>query len=125
MLETMMLLALYLALCYSIPVLLLLLMNQEQPSQKSREAVAIDPELRSSKRHAWFGQENFMYNLKHYTLTVLYYISIVIRGLLLIVLKPLNFIVELVYSMVSDWDPSKPLHKSKDIDYDDPDNYGI
>ena len=50
MLETMMLLALYLALCYSIPVLLLLLMNQEQPN--SREAVAIDPELRSSKRHA-------------------------------------------------------------------------
>ena len=43
-------LALYLALCYSIPVLLLILMNREQPN--SREAVAVDPELRSSKRHA-------------------------------------------------------------------------
>ena len=59
MLETMMLLALYLALCYSIPVLLLILMNREQPNEReaqapeiSREAVAIDPELRSSKRHA-------------------------------------------------------------------------
>jgi len=45
-------LALYLAVCYSIPVLLLVTMNGEQPSQNSREAVAIDPELRSSKRHA-------------------------------------------------------------------------
>ena len=33
MLETMMLLALYLALCYSIPVLLLILMNGEQPTK--------------------------------------------------------------------------------------------
>ena len=51
-------LALYLAVCYSIPVLLLVTMNGEQPNSaegaapESREAVAIDPELRSSKRHA-------------------------------------------------------------------------
>ena len=50
MLETIGLLALYLALCYTIPVLLLIRMNKEQP--KEREAVAIDPELRSSKRYA-------------------------------------------------------------------------
>ena len=59
MLETILLITLYLALCYSIPVLLLILMNGEQPTSAegaapeiSREAVAIDPELRSSKRHA-------------------------------------------------------------------------
>jgi hypothetical protein len=58
-LETTVLLVVYLALCYSIPVLLLILMNGEQPKEReaqapenSREAVAIDPELRSSKRHA-------------------------------------------------------------------------
>jgi len=50
MLETTLLLIVYLCTCYSIPVLLLILMNKEQPN--SREAVAIDPELRSSKRHA-------------------------------------------------------------------------
>jgi len=59
MLETTMLLALYLAACYSIPLLLLVIMNEEQPNESeaqapenSREAVAIDPELRSSKRYA-------------------------------------------------------------------------
>jgi hypothetical protein len=58
MLETIGLLALYLALCYTIPVLLLIRMNKEQPKEReaqapeSREAVAIDPELRSSKRYA-------------------------------------------------------------------------
>ena len=59
MLETTVLLIVYLALCYVIPVLLLIMMNGEQPNSAegaapeiSREAVAIDPELRSSKRHA-------------------------------------------------------------------------
>ena len=58
MLETVMLMALYVCTCYAIPVLLLIIMNKEQPKQReaqapeSREAVAIDPELRSSKRHA-------------------------------------------------------------------------
>ena len=66
-----------------------------------------------------------MYNLKHYSLLSLYYISIVVRGLLLVVVTPLNFTFETLYSIVSDWEPSKPLHKSKDIDYDNPDNYGI
>ena len=50
MLETILLLTLYISLCYAIPILALVLMNKEQPN--SREAVAIDPELRSSKRHA-------------------------------------------------------------------------
>ena len=59
MLETVMLITLYACTCYSIPVLLLIRMNKEQPKEReaqapeiSREAVAIDPELRSSKRHA-------------------------------------------------------------------------
>ena len=66
-----------------------------------------------------------MYNLKHLSLTLLYYISIVVRGLLLLVFKPLSFVFSTVDSIVSEWEPVKPLHKSKDIDYDNPDNYGI
>ena len=58
MLDAVMLIALYACTCYSIPVLLLMTMNKEQPNEReaqapeSREAVAIDPELRSSKRYA-------------------------------------------------------------------------
>jgi len=59
MLETTLLLIAYVCTCYAIPVLLLMIMNGEQPTSAegaapeiSREAVAIDPELRSSKRHA-------------------------------------------------------------------------
>ena len=61
-----------------------------------------------------------MYNLKHLSLTLLYYASILTRGLLLVVLAPLNFIIEALYTIVSEWEPSKPLHKSgvDDIDYD-------
>ena len=66
-----------------------------------------------------------MYNLKHYSLLSLYYASILVRGLLLVVFKPLSFVFSTVDSIVSEWEPSKPLHKSKDIDYDNPDNYGI
>jgi hypothetical protein len=66
-----------------------------------------------------------MYNVKHHALTILYYASIVVRGLLLAVLAPLNFVFEAVYTIVSEWEPGKPLHKSADIDYDNPDNYGI
>ena len=66
-----------------------------------------------------------MYTIKHYALTLVYYISIVVRGLLLVVFKPLSFVFATVDAIVSEWEPSKPLHKSKDIDYDNPDNYGI
>ena len=67
-----------------------------------------------------------MHNLKHLSLTLLYYIQIVVRGLLVVVLTPLNFVIEALYSIVSDWEPSKPLHKSTEQDpYDNPDNYGI
>ena len=61
-----------------------------------------------------------MYNLKHYSLVALYYIQIVTRGLLLIVFKPLAFVFASVDAIVSEWEPSKPLHKSSvdDIDYD-------
>jgi hypothetical protein len=61
-----------------------------------------------------------MYNLRYYTRLTLYYLCVVTRGLLVVVLAPLNFTVEAVYSMVSDWAPHKPLHTSDsdDIDYD-------
>ena len=61
-----------------------------------------------------------MYNVKHHALTLVYYASIVVRGLLVVVLAPLNFVFEAVYTIVSEWEPSKPLHKSSvdDIDYD-------
>ena len=62
-----------------------------------------------------------MYNFKHHTLTLVYYASILVRGLLLVVLAPLNFIIEALYTIVSEWEPVKPLHKSSvdDIDYDE------
>jgi len=61
-----------------------------------------------------------MYNVKHLSLTLLYYVSILVRGLLLVVLAPLNFIIEALYTIVSEWEPVKPLHESSvdDIDYD-------
>ena len=62
-----------------------------------------------------------MYTIKHHALTILYYTAILTRGLLLVVLAPLNFIIEALYTIVSEWEPSKPLHKSSvddDIDYD-------
>jgi len=61
-----------------------------------------------------------MYNVKHLSLTLLYYVSILVRGLLLVVLAPLNFIIEALYTIVSEWEPGKPLHESSvdDIDYD-------
>ena len=66
-----------------------------------------------------------MYNFKYHALTILYYASILVRGLLLVVFKPLSFLFASVDAIVSEWEPSKPLHKSADIDYDNPDNYGI
>ena len=61
-----------------------------------------------------------MYNFKYYGLLALYYASIVTRGLLLCVFKPLNFIIEALYTIVSEWEPVKPLHKSSvdDTDYE-------
>ena len=61
-----------------------------------------------------------LYNIKHHALTILYYAAIVVRGLLLIVFKPLSFVFATVDAVVSEWEPSKPLHTSKgdDIDYD-------
>ena len=60
------------------------------------------------------------YNLKYYSQLTAYYISIVTRGLLLVVFKPLAYITSTVDAAVSGWEPSKPLHTSSvdDIDYD-------
>ena len=60
------------------------------------------------------------YNLKYYSQLTVYYLCILTRGLLLVVLAPLNFIIEALYTIVSEWEPSKPLHTSSedDIDYD-------
>jgi len=59
MLETILLVVLYITLCYSIPVWALMMMNKEQPTSAEGAAPeiaakrsAIDPELRSSKRYA-------------------------------------------------------------------------
>ena len=62
-----------------------------------------------------------MYNFKYYSLLALYYASIVTRGLLLIVFAPLSWVFSTVESILSEWEPTKPLHKSgvdDDIDYD-------
>jgi hypothetical protein len=62
-----------------------------------------------------------MYNFKYYSLLALYYASIVTRGLLLIVFAPLSWVFSTVESILSEWEPQKPLHKSgvdDDIDYD-------
>ena len=61
-----------------------------------------------------------MYNIKHYTLTLVYYIAILTRGLLLMVFTPLSFLFATVDAIVSEWEPVKPLHKSSvdDTDYD-------
>ena len=61
-----------------------------------------------------------LYNIKYLSLLSIYYASIVTRGLLLIVFKPLSFVFATVDAVVSEWEPSKPLHTSRgdDIDYD-------
>ena len=66
-----------------------------------------------------------MYNLKYYSQLTLYYLCVVVRGLLLVVFKPLAAVFSTLDAIVSEWEPSKPLHKTSDIDYDNPDNYGI
>ena len=76
-------------------------------------------------RLIWPGEFMNLYTIKYHALNLLYYIAIVVRGLLVVVLAPLNFIFEALYTIASEWEPSKPLHKSKEIDYDNPDNYGI
>ena len=55
-----------------------------------------------------------MYYLK---LTV-YYCYVVVRGLLLLVLTPLSWLFELLYSIVSEWELTKPLHTSSAV-YED------
>ena len=76
-------------------------------------------------RLIWPGEFMNLYNIKYHALNLAYYAAIVVRGLLVVVLAPLNFAFEALYTIVSEWEPIKPLHKSKEIDYDDPDNYGI
>ena len=56
-----------------------------------------------------------MYYLK---LTV-YYCCVVVRGLVLLVLTPLNFIIEALYSIVSEWELDKPVYKSNTADEDE------
>ena len=62
-----------------------------------------------------------MYNFKYYSLLALYHAATLVRGLLRVVFKPLSFLFATVDAVVSEWEPSKPLHTSKgddDIDYD-------
>ena len=66
-----------------------------------------------------------MYNLKHYSLLSLYYANTLDKYSLLVVVKPVSAVFATLESILAEWEPSKPLHKSKEIDYDNPDNYGI
>ena len=61
-----------------------------------------------------------MYNLKHLSLTLAYYLCIAVKYSLLVVVKPVSLVFATLDSMVSEWEPGKPLHKSSvdDIDYD-------
>ena len=61
-----------------------------------------------------------LYNIKHHALTLVYYLSIVIKYSLLVVFKPLSWVFSTVDAILSEWEPSKPLHTSSvdDIDYD-------
>ena len=71
-------------------------------------------------RLIWPGDFMNLYNIKYYRLVCIYYTSIVVRGLLLVVFKPLSLVFATMDAVVSEWEPSKPLHKSSvdDIDYD-------
>jgi len=61
-----------------------------------------------------------MYNIKYYSLLALYYLSIAIKYSLLVVVKPVSTVFATMDAILSEWEPSKPLHKSDgdDIDYD-------
>ena len=64
--------------------------------------------------------------MKYYTKLFFYYVCTLVRGLLLVVFKPLSFLFATVDAIVSEWEPSKPLHKSDEHDpYADPDNLGV
>jgi hypothetical protein len=64
--------------------------------------------------------------MKYYTLLSLYYVSTLIKYLLLVVFKPLALAASTVDSTVSEWEPNKPLHASDELDpMQDPDNLGI
>lgn len=64
--------------------------------------------------------------MKYYIKLFFYYVCTLVRGLLLVALVPLNFVFEALYSIVSEWELSKPLHASDEHDpYADPDNLGV
>lgn len=57
--------------------------------------------------------------MMYYTKLTVYYCLLVLRGLVLVVLAPLNWLFGLLYSIVSEWELSEPLHKSKPVDEDE------
>jgi len=59
--------------------------------------------------------------MKYYLQLAVYWVCILIKYSILVVAKPLALLFSTVDSTVSEWEPSKPLHKSSgddDIDYD-------
>ena len=60
------------------------------------------------------------YNIKYHALKLAYYLSIVVKYSLLVVVKPASAVFATLESILAEWRPSKPLHTSKgdDIDYD-------
>ena len=61
-----------------------------------------------------------LYTIKYHALNLAYYLSIVIKYSLLVVVKPASAVFATLESILAEWEPTKPLHTSKgdDIDYD-------
>ena len=62
---------------------------------------------------------------KYYGQLCLYYTSIVVRITALVIVKPVSIAFGTLDSVVSDWEPRKPLHTSDEYDpMTDPNNIG-
>lgn len=63
--------------------------------------------------------------LKYYSQLCAYYTSTALRICLLMVIKPLSIVFSTLDSIVSDWEPNKPLHTGDEYDpMTDPNNIG-
>ena len=64
--------------------------------------------------------------MKYYIQLAFYYVCILVKYSLLVVVRPASAVFETLNSIVSDWEPSEPLHKTDEPDpMQDPDNLGI
>ena len=64
--------------------------------------------------------------MKYYVQLTLYYLCTLVKYTVLCVAKPVAIVFGTVDSIVSDWEPNRPLHTSDESDpMQDPDNLGI